>query len=106
MEMKDFHTSMEYENDIRTEWLCSNDGTREEHFEPWLFDGHKRVPILMSHLKSLPEESIGSKEGEFMKGLSRFPSLESNLEINKREFGSNKLEVSLFRCSRRTNDLL
>ena len=72
MEVKDFQTSIEYENGQRIEWLCSSSGLKEEHFEPWFFDGNKKVPLLMSHLKSLPEEMCGSKEGDFMKGYKKF----------------------------------
>lgn len=68
MEIKDFQVSMEFPNDVRVEWLCSNDGSKEAHFDPWLFDGQRRIPMLMSHFKSLPDEPGGYKEGEFMKG--------------------------------------
>jgi hypothetical protein len=68
MEIKDFHTSVEYPNEMRTEWFCSKDSGKEEHFDPWFFDGQKRIPLLMSHLRKLPEEPGGYKEGEFMKG--------------------------------------
>ena len=63
------HTAMTFDGSkIRSEWMLTNPGSREEKFEPWIyFDDEgkkeKREKMNSYNMQRLPAEKYPLKEG-------------------------------------------